>query len=71
MITRKCLKASAAARKGRTSSLANDPYYLGDEAWNDRVLETANPFVEGTEDHADWLRGWRDALREFELRQGV
>jgi ribosome modulation factor len=63
MISKACLKA-ARAKRDILKTLRADPYYLGDEAWHYGQPEKANPFTTGTESHADWLKGWRDA--EFE-----
>lgn len=63
MFTKTALRAR---RKSRDAihALRADPYYLGDEAWHFGQPEKANPFTEGTEEHIDWRKGWRDA--EFE-----
>jgi len=63
MFTKTARKARRESRE-QIQSLRADPYYLGDEAWHYGQPEKANPFTAGTEAHADWLKGWRDA--EFE-----
>jgi hypothetical protein len=66
MISRSARKALREKRASRNTqhSLRAEPYYLGDEAWHYGAPEKANPFKADTEEHADWLKGWRDA--EFE-----
>ncbi|MPZ58415.1 MAG: hypothetical protein GEU91_18370 [Rhizobiales bacterium] len=66
MISRACLRA-ARVKRDLLKTLRADPYYLGDEAWHLGAPEKANPFTTGTEEHGDWLKGWRDA--EFETAQ--
>lgn len=64
MPTKQCYRASARARRQTADWLRADPYYLGDEAWHYGQPEKANPFMVGTEAHADWSRGWNDAAFE-------
>lgn len=66
-ISRACLKA-ARAKRDVLKTLRADPYYLGDEAWHFGAPEQANPFIRETEEHADWLKGWRDAQFETAKR---
>lgn len=61
--TFRALRASRNAIK----ALRLDPYYLGDEASEYGMPEKSNPFSDGTEEHADWLKGYRDA--EFERQR--
>jgi len=65
MISRSARKALRAKRASRNTAhvLRADPYYLGDEAWHFGAPEKANPFTTGTEENADWSKGWRDAER--------
>lgn len=40
-----------------------------DHGWNaffDGVNSTANPYIKGTLSYNQWLRGWEDALDQFE-----
>jgi len=60
VISRACLKARRASRDA-VRALRADPCYLGDEAWHFGQPPKANPFSEGTEENADWRRGWDDS----------
>ncbi len=57
---RKALRAKRASRN-TASVLRADPYYLGDEAWHFGAPESANPFKAGTDEAAEWAKGWREA----------
>lgn len=60
MITKAARKALRQSRDA-LRALRLDPYYLGDEAWHYGQPAAANPFRDGTEEHADWKLGWEDA----------
>lgn len=63
MLTRSVRKALRAKRASRNTAsvLRAEPYYLGDEAWHFGAPASANPFTAGTEEHADWAKGWHEA----------
>lgn len=60
MFTRAARRARRLSREP-AQALRDEPYYLGDEAWHRGLQQAANPFAPGTEAHADWLAGWREA----------
>ncbi len=68
--TKAAMRARRASRNA-IKALRLDPYYLGDEAAEYGMPEKTNPFADGTEEHADWLKGYRDAEFERSKRSGT